>query len=41
MKNYEIPDIADQEQKVIPTKFESAEEYCKIFEYLFLNEASA
>ncbi|CAD8050869.1 unnamed protein product [Paramecium primaurelia] len=41
LKNYDIPDISDQEQKVIPNKFESAEEYCKIFEYLFLNEASA
>ncbi|CAD8057834.1 unnamed protein product [Paramecium primaurelia] len=41
LKNYEIPDIADQEQKVIPNSFESAVEYCKIFEYLFLNEASA
>ncbi|CAK73310.1 unnamed protein product (macronuclear) [Paramecium tetraurelia] len=41
LKNYEIPDIADQEQKIIPNRFESALEYCKIFEYLFLNEACA
>ncbi|CAD8064008.1 unnamed protein product [Paramecium sonneborni] len=41
LKNYDIPDIADQEQKVIPNKFQSSEEYCRIFEYLFLNEATA
>lgn len=41
LKDYSQADNLDEECKVIPDSFSSGEEYCKIFEYLFLNESTS
>ena len=40
-RSYHLDETTETEHKVIPPTFASAQEYTAIFEYLFLNEASA
>lgn len=41
LKDYNQADCKDEDCKIIPNNFTCADEYTKIFEYLFLNESAA